>query len=94
MKNLLFPLAIILVAGCASNSTSVVPSGNDTFTVSASRPVVGVGYSTGAQESVYEQADVFCKNKGLSFEAVQFNQNPSGFGRAANATLQFRCLKK
>ena len=95
MKNYLLPLiTIFFFVGCASNSSNVVPSGNETYTVSASRPVVGVGYSTGAQESVYEQANTFCKNKDLNFEVVQFTQNPSSFGRAANATLQFRCMKK
>ena len=95
MKNYLLPLiTIFFFVGCASNSSNVVPSGNETYTVSASRPVVGVGYSTGAQESVCEQANTFCKNKDLNFEVVQFTQNPSSFGRAANATLQFRCMKK
>ena len=95
MKNYLLPLiTIFFFVGCASNSSNVVPSGNETYTVSASRPVVGVGYSTGAQESVYEQANTFCKNKDLNFEVVQFTQNPSSFGRAANATLQFRSMKK
>lgn len=91
MKKYFALLICVQAIGCASNSTNVVPSGNNTYSVSASRPVVGAGYSTGAQESVYKQAEDFCENKGQSYEVVQFTQNPSALGRAANATLQFRC---
>lgn len=85
-------LAVVILSGCASNSSNIIPIGKEVFTVSASRPILGVGYSKGAQEAVYYQATTFCEEKGKKTEIIQFEQNPSALGRAANATLQFKCV--
>lgn len=95
MKKYLGLLLCVLLASCASSSTGVMPTGNNTFSVSASTgSASGFGYSAATQELVYKQATDFCKNKDQSLEVVNFDQTPYSFGRAATATLKFRCDKK
>ena len=92
MKKYCGLLFCVLLVSCASSSTGVMPTGNDTFSVSAATGgASGFGYSAETQKIVYEQADAFCRSKGKSFEVVSYDQTPYSFGRAATATLQFRC---
>lgn len=95
MKKYLGLLLCLLLASCASSSTGVMPTGENTYSVSAATGgASGFGYSAETQKIVYEQADDFCKGRGKSLEVVGYSQTPYSFGRAATATLQFRCEKK
>lgn len=82
-------LIFTLLTGCVSSG--VIPSGPDTYMVSAS----GAGFATaGVRETVYEKANEFCKERGLVMVPVSFKAREGEFGRRPpSADLIFRALK-
>lgn len=93
MKKCVSVFGLAMLVGCASNSVGVVPSANGSYTVSASKAVVGFGYSEAAKESVLSQAEKFCAGRGgKTMELIDFKQTPSSFGKGATATGTFKCI--
>ena len=85
-------LILLVLAGCAS--TGVTPTGTDTFMVSKRSAQVGFGDPVGAKADVYRQANEFCGKRGQAIEEVDYQEQPSGFGRPASASLEFRCVPR
>jgi hypothetical protein len=90
MRRLMILLFVTLAAACSS--TGIVPMDNDTYMVARRQPTVGFGTADGAKAEVYRQANDFCARRNLKVETVKLDTQDSGFGRPANASLQFRCV--
>lgn len=90
MKVFVVLAAAATVAACASVS-DVVPTGPDTYMVSAHGVM---GYWSGGEQKAkaFERANAFCAAKGKTMQAVNVADTPSGFGRIASGDVEFRCL--
>ncbi|MCP1463311.1 hypothetical protein [Pseudomonas sp. S3E17] len=82
-------LVLILTAGCSA--TGVVQMGQDTYMVAKDGSFTTFG---GAQvkAELYREANAFCERKSKQLMPVKETSRDSGYGRYANAELQFRCL--
>lgn len=90
MRVLFVPFAVVMLAtGCSA--TGVVPMGQDTYMVAKDGSFTTFG---GAQvkAELYQEASAFCEKKGKQLMPVREASRDSGYGRYANAELQFRCL--
>jgi hypothetical protein len=83
-------VAFVLCA-CATSS-EVVPTGADTFMVTAHGVM---GQSSGGEQKViaFGKASSYCQAQGKTVEQVNMQATPGGFGQIASADLQFRCVK-
>jgi hypothetical protein len=81
---------LLIVTACSS--TGVVPMDQDTYMIAKRKPTVGFGTADGAKADIYREANDFCEKKGMKVETVKLEMQDSGFGRPANASLQFRCV--
>jgi len=81
--------AIVFLTNCTS---SVIPSGPDTYTVTAS----GAGFGTGGvQSSVYAKANEYCRELGLTMVPVSIQTREGVYGqRPPSAELVFKALKQ
>ena len=89
MMRALVLLPFLLVA---CTSSGIVHMDRDTYMVSERGPTVGFSPPIRQTASVYRQATDFCAQKGKQVETIKLDQQDSGLGRPANATLQFRCV--
>lgn len=92
MRKAFFLLSALTLTGCVS--TGVIPAGGDTYMVSKRSPQVGFGAPVAAKADVFRQANEFCASRGQTMEQVKLDEEPSGFGRPASASLEFRCAAK
>ena len=90
MRRLLVPMVVVLLAGCAG--PEVVPIGRDTYMVAKDGSFTTFGGGA-VKAELYKQANAFCESKGKQLMPVNDSSRDSGYGRYANAELQFRCLK-
>jgi len=65
---------------------------NDTYMIAKRKPTVGFGTGDGAKADIYREANAFCAKQNKKVETVKLEMSDSGFGRPANASLQFRCV--
>ena len=81
---------VLLLAGCASTS-DVVSTGPDTYLVTAHG---SPGVSSGGAQKVkaIREAESYCKSKGKTYQVLKAEDQASGFGRAASAEVEFRCV--
>lgn len=91
MKQFLFLLAI-LVAGCAS-VTDVVPTGPDTFMVSA-RGVMGNSSAGQEKAKAFQRANEYCNDLGRQMVPINVSETTGGFGRIASGDVEFRCTTR
>jgi hypothetical protein len=80
----------LVLAGCTSSG--IVHMDRDTYMVSERGPTVGFSPPIRQTASVYRQANEFCARQNKQVETLKLDQQDSGLGRPANATLQFRCI--
>jgi hypothetical protein len=86
---------LIFVLGVAScTSSGIVHMDRDTYMVSERGSTVGFSPPIRQTASVYRQANEFCERQEKQVETLKLDQQDSGLGRPANATLQFRCVPK
>lgn len=83
-------LALVLLAGCAG-ATHVVSTGPGTYMV-ASHGAMGWSSGPAQKAKAFEEADAYCKSRGLVFQAIRSSDTPSGFGKVAAGEVEFRCL--
>ncbi len=83
-------IAAVLLAGCAS--TGVIPTGQNTYTISKKDGSPGVGVSLGDKVTVYKEAGAFCKSKGLEVKTITFDQTPTYPFHLGVTELQFSCV--
>lgn len=83
-------VAALLLAGCAS--TGVIPTGQNTYTISKKDGSPGVGVSLGDKVTVYKEAGSFCKSKGLEVKTITFDQTPTYPFHLGVTELEFSCV--
>jgi hypothetical protein len=83
-------IAAFLLAGCAS--TGVIPTGQNTYTISKKDGSPGVGVSLGDKVTVYKEAGAFCKSKGLEVKTITFDQTPTYPFHLGVTDLEFSCV--
>lgn len=83
-------IAAVLLAGCAS--TGVIPTGQNTYTISKKDGSPGVGVSLGDKVTVYKEAGAFCKSKGLEVKTITFDQTPTYPFHLGVTELEFSCV--
>lgn len=92
MTRLTLITAAALLAGCA-NSSGVLKTGQDTFTISTSASP-GRGGVPAAKRMAYQEASAECASRGLEvFALSEKAESPSWTEGMAKMDLHFRCLK-
>lgn len=89
MRILLMVTAMALTAGCAS--PSVVPMGSDTYMIAKDGSFTTFG-GAAVKGELYQQAYSYCQSKGKDMKPLKDASRDSGYGRYANAEVQFKCL--
>lgn len=89
MRLLLVPAITLFIAGCSG--PGVVPMGRDTYMIAKDGSFTTFGGGA-VKAELYQEANAFCENKGKQLMPVNEAARDSGYGRYANAELQFRCL--
>ena len=89
MRILLMVTAMALTAGCAS--PSIVPMGSDTYMIAKDGSFTTFGGAS-VKGELYQQAYGYCQSKGKDMKPLKDASRDSGYGRYANAEVQFKCL--
>ena len=86
-------LSVCCLAGC---STGIVSADHDSYFVSVKSMPIHHWFDTSAEEKArtYTEANAYCTRLGGDLETVAIDTHESNFWRSAQASLQFRCLKK
>lgn len=89
MRYLLVPTIALILAGCSG--PGVVPMGRDTYMIAKDGSFTT--FSGGAVKAeLYREANAFCESKSKQLMPVKDSSADKGYGRHANAEVQFRCL--
>lgn len=89
MRLLLASTIALFIAGCSG--PGVVPMGRDTYMIAKDGSFTT--FSGGAVKAeLYQEANAFCESKGKQLMPVKEASRDKGYGRHANAEVQFRCL--
>ncbi|WP_150787538.1 hypothetical protein [Pseudomonas fluorescens] len=91
MRLLLVSTIALLIAGCSG--PGVVPMGRDTYMIAKDGSFTTFGGGA-VKVELYQEANAFCESKGKQMMPVKDASRDSGYGRYANAELQFRCLNE
>lgn len=91
MRHLLVTTIALLIAGCSGSG--VVPMGRDTYMIAKDGSFTTFGGGA-VKAELYQEANTFCEGKGKHLMPVKEASRDSGYGRYANAELQFRCLSE
>lgn len=86
--------ALVLVTLTACSSTGVVPMDKDTYLVSKRSAQIGLGPADGPKADIYVEANAHCAKQDKAVETIALDMANSGLGQPANASLQFRCVKR
>jgi hypothetical protein len=94
MNRIAIGVAICVVASVTSGcvSTGVIPTGQNTYTISKKDGSPGVGVSLGDKVTVYKEAGAFCKSKGLEVKTITFDQTPTYPFHLGVTELEFSCV--
>ena len=92
MRGFLVFAVVGVACGCAS--TGVVETDGGVYLIAKKSPQVGFGPPIGVRAEVYQEANEFCAKQSKSVETISLELTDAGFGRAAAASLQFRCKAK
>lgn len=88
-----FPLivgAVLLVSGCSG--PGIVPMGQDTYMLARDGSFTTFGGGA-VKAELYKEAHAFCVSQGREILPLRDASRDSGYGRYANAEIQFRCLR-
>ena len=88
MKNSFLLMIVVLLAGCGTITSEIIPAGKDTYLIS------GHGYAKKAPEAImvlYKEANDYCKKIGKLFVPISTeSQNFDLYSSSVN--MHFRCL--
>ncbi len=87
---MLAPLAVVLLAGCASN-TGVLPTGPNAYSISVDRPGFDGGRAA-ARKVAFTAAADFCRAKSLQSEVLEANPFGGTFESDTGLDLAFTCV--
>ena len=89
MRILMVSTIALFIAGCTG--PGVVPMGRDTYMIAKEGSFTT--FSGGAVKAeLYQEANAFCDGKGKQLMPLKDSSIDKGYGRHANAEVQFRCL--
>lgn len=91
MRFIASAVIVILITGCSS--PEIVPMGLDTYMIAKDGSFTTFGGGT-VKAELYREASAYCKSKGKQLLPINESARDSGYGRYANAELQFRCLQE
>lgn len=91
MRFIASAIVAILITGCTS--PGIVPMGRDTYMIAKDGSFTTFGGGT-VKAELYREANAYCESKGKQLLPVNESARDSGYGRYANAELQFRCLSE
>lgn len=83
--------AFALLAGCSS--TGVVQADRDSFIVGTRDGTPGMGVSMANKARAYQEANDFCRGRGLEVETLNVQVTPSAPLRFGTTELRFRCVQ-
>ena len=81
--------AAIALAGCAS--TGVIPMGQDSYMIGKKDGSPGLGVSITNKAEVYQEANAFCREKGLEVKVLNVTTTPARLAQLGSTELQFKC---
>lgn len=92
MKYVTFTLVIasIMLIGCTS--TGVIPMDQDSYYIGKKDHSPGLGVSLSNKAEVYEEANAFCRAKGLEVKVLNEIVTPSAPARFGSTELYFKCV--
>lgn len=91
MKSIYITFAVLFASGCAS--TGVIPMSQDSYYIAKKDGSPGMGVSFRNKAEVYQEADVFCKKKGLEVSTLRETVTPAAPGRLGSTELHFKCVQ-
>ena len=78
------------MSGC--HSTGVVRAGRDSYYLVRKDGSPGLGVSIANKAAVYNEADTFCRKKGLEVKTLNETVTPASPGQPGSTELQFKCV--
>ena len=81
---------VILLAGCAS--TGIIPMDQDSYLIGKKDGTLGLGVSLSNKAAVYQEANDFCRGKGLEVKTLQVTTTPARPAQLGSTELHFRCV--
>ena len=86
---LIFTITALMLGGC--QSTGVIPMDQDSYMIGKKDGAPGLGVSLSNKAEVYQEANAFCRQKGLEVKTLHVTTTPARLGQLGSTELQFRC---
>ena len=90
MRVLLISAAAILVTGCASTNSGVIPAGNNNYVMSKQAGMFPTGKEP-LLADVLTEATSFCASQKKTLKVININENMQPIGNFPKATVLFSC---
>lgn len=90
MRYLIIFLSAFIIIGCSG--PGIVRMGSDNYMLAKDGSFTTFGGAS-VKAELYKEAHAFCVSQGRELLPTRDASRDSGYGRYANAELQFRCLK-
>lgn len=90
IREALIVVSVAMLAACASTSTGVVSTGEDTYMLARQDPMAHYGSEVKAK--LYKEGAAFCTSKGKKFQQITSSSQDAVIYRVhAGAEIQFAC---
>jgi hypothetical protein len=80
-----------LLSGC--QSTGVIPMDQDSYLIGKKDSGLGIGVSITNKVEVYQEANTFCREKGLEVKTIHLTVISAMPARLGSTELQFKCVQ-
>ena len=92
LKIVIALIAVLSLMGCASN-TGVIPMDQDSYLIGKTGGgMPGFGNSPSNKAEIYQQANDFCKTRGLEVKTIKLSESPQAVAKLRTIELQFKCV--
>ena len=95
MNNLIYVIHSLVIvtflSGC--QSTGVIPMDQDSYMIAKKDGTPGLGVSFSNKAEVYQEANVFCSEKGLEVKTIEVTTIPAAPARLGSTELIFKCVQ-
>ena len=85
-------LAVFVLTLMGCSSTGVINTGNNSYMIGKKDGSPGLGVSLSNKADVYEEANIFCQEKGLVVETIKVTTVPARLARLGSTELLFKCV--
>lgn len=84
-------ITLLALGGCST--TGVIPMDQDSYLIGKTGGgMPGFGNSPSNKAEIYQQANDFCKAKGLEVKTIKLMETPAAIAKLRTIELQFRCV--